>query len=160
MSTSEPALDRGLPEIGAGEDPAALAFWWNSIGVHLVRRLRKADVAMGLPPAQASALSVLVFGGRHTLGELAAREQVTPPTMSRVVTGLERRGMARRVRDAADRRVVHVEATARGRQVMERGRTARVERLQRDLSALPADERAMLARAARIFLALPDSEDY
>lgn len=141
-------------------DPGSLAFRWNSIAVHLVRRLRHADQVLGVPPARLSTLSVLVFGGSHTLGELAEREQVTPPTMTRIVTGLEAMGLARRVRDAADARVVHVEATARGRRVMERGRRLRVERLTRELEALPHEDREILDRAASILLGLERAGEY
>jgi DNA-binding MarR family transcriptional regulator len=140
--------------------PGALAFRWNTIAIHLVRRLRKADAALGVPPARLSALSVLVFGGPHTLGELAAREQVTPPTMTRIVTGLERMGLARRLPDPADGRVVRVEATPAGVEIMERGRMLRVERLAEELRALPAADRATLARAASILAGLERADDY
>src|SRR4051794_8477637 len=62
----------------------------HSTAIHLLRRVRKQDVAVGQGPARLSALSVLVFGGTKTLGELAAAEQVKPPTMSRIVAGLAR----------------------------------------------------------------------
>lgn len=141
-------------------DPASLAFRWNSIAIHLVRRLRTADAALGVPPGRLSALSVLVFGGPHTLGALAEREQVTPPTMTRIVTGLEAMGLARRVRDEADARVVNVEATRRGVAVMERGRRLRVERLTAELDALPLEDRETLNRAAEILLGLEHASDY
>lgn len=137
-----------------------LAFRWNTIAIHLVRRLRKADAALGVPPARLSALSVLVFGGPHTLGELAAREQVTPPTMTRIVTGLEQMGLARRSPDPADGRVVRVEATPEGAAIMERGRMLRVERLAEELRALPERDRATLARAASILAGLEQATEY
>ena len=62
----------------------------HSAAIHLLRRVRKQDVATGEGPARLSALSVLVFGGPKALGELAAAEQVKPPTMSRMVAGLAR----------------------------------------------------------------------
>src|ERR1700692_3734299 len=62
----------------------------HSAAIHLLRRLRKQDAASGVGPAQLPALSVLVFAGPKTLGELAAAEQVKPPTMSRIVAGLAR----------------------------------------------------------------------
>ena len=62
----------------------------HSTAIHLLRRVRKQDVASGEGPARLSALSVLVFGGAKTLGELAAAEQVKPPTMSRIIAGLAR----------------------------------------------------------------------
>src|SRR2546422_3455480 len=63
----------------------------HSAAIHLLRHVRKQDVATREAPARLSALSVLVFGGPVTLGQLAAAEQVKPPTMTRIVTGLERR---------------------------------------------------------------------
>ncbi len=72
----------------------------HSAAIHLLRQVRKQDVATREAPARLSALSVLVFGGSVTLGQLAAAEQVKPPTMTRIVTGLERSGLAERV-DAA-----------------------------------------------------------
>ena len=71
-------------------DTAAIADRLHSAAIHLLRRVRKQDAATGEGPARLSALSVLVFGGPMTLGQLAAAEQVKPPTMSRIVTGLER----------------------------------------------------------------------
>src|SRR3954447_15028799 len=103
----------------------------HSTAIHLLRRVRKQDVAVGQGPARLSALSVLVFGGTKTLGELAAAEQVKPPTMSRVVQGLEADGLVRRASDSRDGRIVRLHATARGRRVMQRGRERRVANLAR-----------------------------
>src|SRR5436305_15150059 len=77
----------------------------HSAAIHLLRRLRVRDLASGIGPAQLSALSVLVFGGPRSLGELAEAEQVRPPTMSRIVEGLERAGLACRQATADGRRV-------------------------------------------------------
>src|SRR6059058_738700 len=68
----------------------------HSAAIHLLRRLRVGDRESGIGPAQLSALSVLVFGGPRSLGELADAEQVRPPTMSRIVSGLERAGLVKR----------------------------------------------------------------
>jgi DNA-binding MarR family transcriptional regulator len=94
-----------------------------------LRHVRREDPATGVPPAQLSALSVLVFGGPRTLGELAAAEQVRPPTMTRIVQALEDRGLVRRKRDSEDGRVHHLRATAKGRRVLQAGRERRVRRL-------------------------------
>src|SRR5205085_12061410 len=101
----------------------------HSAVLHLLRRLRVRDRESGIGPAQLSALSVLVFGGPRTLGELAAAEQVRPPTMTRIVQGLEVDGLVRRERDAQDGRIHRLTATARGRRVMQHGRDRRVARL-------------------------------
>jgi DNA-binding MarR family transcriptional regulator len=99
-------------------------------------------------PAQLSALSVLVFGGPRTLGELAAAEQVRPPTMTRIVHGLEADGLVRRVRDRRDGRVHRLHATAKGRRVMLSGRERRVANLGKLLGRLSPDEVARIREAA------------
>src|SRR5881392_804126 len=78
----------------------------HSAALHLLRRLRRQDEAMGLTPARASALSIMVFGGPVTIGALARAEQVTAPTATRLVVGMERDGLLRREDDDQDGRVV------------------------------------------------------
>jgi DNA-binding MarR family transcriptional regulator len=112
--------------------------------------VRREDPVAGVPPAQLSALSVLVFGGSRTLGELAAAEQVRPPTMTRVVQGLEATGLVRRARDAQDGRVHRLHATAKGCRVMQRGRERRVASLAALLDRLPADDVARVREAAEL----------
>jgi len=93
---------------------------------------------------------VLVFGGPRTLGELAAAEQVRPPTMTRIVQALEVGGLVRRERDADDRRVHRLHATANGRRVMQRGRERRVANLATLLDRLSLDEIARVREAAEL----------
>jgi DNA-binding MarR family transcriptional regulator len=112
--------------------------------------VRREDPATGVPPAQLSALSVLVFGGPRTLGELAAAEHVRPPTMTRIVQGLERNGLARRERDRRDGRVHRLHATVRGRQVMHDGRERRVANLAALLARLSPAEIARVREAAEL----------
>ena len=71
----------------------ALADKLHSSAIHLLRQLRKEDDASGISAPRLSALSVVVFGGPLTLGQLAKAEQVKPPTMTRIVTGLEKDGL-------------------------------------------------------------------
>jgi DNA-binding MarR family transcriptional regulator len=122
-----------------GNDAVAIADRLHSAAIHLLRRLRVRDRESGIGPAQLSALSVLVFGGSRSLGELAEEEQVRPPTMSRIVAGLER---ARLVRRSAteDARRVRLEATAKGTKILQEGRKRRVESLAHALSLLPEKE--------------------
>src|SRR5215831_3565820 len=111
----------------------------HSAAIHLLRRLRVRDLASGIGPAQLSALSVLVFGGPRSLGELAEAEQVRPPTMSRIVAGLERDGLVRR-HLTEDKRRVRLEATAKGTKILQEGRQRRVELLARSLHTLTQGE--------------------
>ena len=118
----------------------------HSAAIHLLRRARRTDPLTGISPAQLSALSVLMSGPK-TLGDLAAAEQVRPPTMSRLVSEMERAGVARKVADREDARVVRVHATAKGLRALSRGRAMRIEAIERLLSGLDADEHATLDAA-------------
>ncbi len=111
----------------------------HSAAIHLLRRLRVRDRESGVGPAQLSALSVLVFGGPRSLGELADAEQVRPPTMSRIVAGLERAGLVKR-RKTEDARRVRLEASAKGTKILQEGRKRRVESLAKALSVLSDEE--------------------
>jgi DNA-binding MarR family transcriptional regulator len=126
---------------------ADVAFQLNSVAIHLVRRARTADQELGVPPGQLSALSVLVFGGERTIAELAETEQVTSPTMTRIVDGLERAGLAKRHPHPDDGRAMLVRATAKGRRIMERGRRNRVQLITGLLQGMPPDDLAAVARA-------------
>jgi DNA-binding MarR family transcriptional regulator len=107
----------------------------HSAAIHLLRRLRVRDLASGIGPAQVSALSVLVFAGPRSLSELAEAEQVRPPTMSRIVAGLERGGLVCR-HAMQDKRRVRLEATPAGTRMLQEGRKRRVESLAAALAAL------------------------
>jgi DNA-binding MarR family transcriptional regulator len=136
---------------GREEQPAEeLADRWHSLAIHLLRRLRREDVKAGLTGPRLSALSVIVFGGPITLGDLAAAEQVRPPTMTRLVRALEEEGLVRRENDSMDGRIVRVRATAKGESVLTAGRTRRVRKLMQPLAALTAAERKTLHDAAAI----------
>jgi DNA-binding MarR family transcriptional regulator len=126
----------------------------HSAAIHLLRSVRVEDRASGLSGPRLSALSVVVFAGPLPMAALAAAEQLQPPTVTRLVRGLEREGLVERVRDAQDRRVLRVRATARGRQLLEEGRRRRVAHLAAALDALPAADRKLLARAAELIAVL------
>src|SRR5882762_4839379 len=122
----------------------------HSAAIHLLRRLRVEDKALGLTGPRASALSVIVFRGPLTMSALAEAEQVRRPTISRLIDGLERRGLVRRVSDPADGRVQLVEATAAGKRLLQKGRARRVARLTQGVVQLSRDDQQVLARAAHL----------
>ena len=94
-----------------------------------------------------------------TLGQLAAAEQVRPPTITRLVAGLEADGLVTRETDPADRRVVHVAATARGAKLLREGRARRVASLAQALRGLEPAERRALERAVPILERVVRRED-
>jgi len=116
--------------------------------IRLLRRLRREDAAIGLPPARASALSVLVFGGPSSLGDLAQAEQVTAPTMSRVVAALVGDGLVTREGDPADGRVVRLRATERGEALLRDGKARRLRAFSELLQGLEVADLATIERAA------------
>ena len=119
----------------------------HSAAIHLLRGVRREDAAAGLPPAQLSALSVVVFGGPLTLGRLAEAEQVRSPTMTRIVTSLETAGLVTREPHPDDARSTLVTATAAGRELLLEGRRRRVSVLEARIAELEPSERAAIAQA-------------
>lgn len=128
----------------------ALADQLHSAAIHLLRQLRKEDDASGLSAPRLSALSVVVFGGPLTLGQLAAAEQVKPPTMTRIVTGLEKEGLVKRIGDPRDRRLTRIQATIKGQKVLTAGRARRVEKLAAAVTDLRQSELAELTRGVHL----------
>jgi DNA-binding MarR family transcriptional regulator len=121
----------------------------HSAAIHLLRLVRGQDAAIGIGPAQLSALSVLVFGGPLSLNELARAEQVRPPTMSRIVDALESQELARRRANQQDRRALLIEATEKGVRIMKLGRRRRVKFLATRLRRLNPTELQEIGRAVQ-----------
>jgi DNA-binding MarR family transcriptional regulator len=107
----------------------------------LNRRLRQESLE-GLSPAQSSALGAVNRLDSPTLGELAAGEQVQPPTMTKIVAFLADAGMVTRVTDPSDRRSARVHITPVGKRTLERIRTRKNAFLIQRLTALGPDELA------------------
>ena len=138
------------PESSTNPDVVAIADQLHSAAIHLLRRVRKQDTATGEGPARLSALSVLVFGGPKTLGELAAAEQVKPPTMSRIVAGLARSRLIDITADPQDARRMRIRATSKGTRLLQKGRELRIAYLASHLEALAPEELTKLADAVEI----------
>jgi DNA-binding MarR family transcriptional regulator len=111
--------------------------------LRLSRRLRQ-QVAGGVTSSQVSALATVERLGTPTLGELASSEQVQPPSMTKIVVGLEAAGLVARQEDDNDGRIVRVKLTAEGRRTLQRSRSLRNAYLVRRLRVLSAEERAAL----------------
>ena len=122
----------------------------HSAAIHLLRRLRVEDEALGISAPRLSVLSVLVFAGPKRIGELARIEQVEPPTMTRLVDALVRDGLALREPDPDDARAVRVRATPTGARTLRRGRARRVETLRTRLATLSPAELAALGEGVEV----------
>lgn len=128
----------------------ALADRLHSLAIHLLRQVREVDAMSGLSAARLSALSVLVFAGPRTVGELAATEQVSAPTMSKLLSALEADGLATRESDPEDARRVRVHATRAGSRALQKARARRVARMSTLLEGLTPTERRVVARAVAL----------
>jgi len=138
------------PEFASAPDAVVVADRLHSAAIHLLRRVRKQDVATGEGPARLSALSVLVFGGPKSLGELATAEQIKPPTMSRIVAGLARSRLVAIAADPHDARRMQIRATAKGVRLLQKGRQLRIAYLSSHLDTLAPEELAKLGEAVEI----------
>jgi DNA-binding MarR family transcriptional regulator len=136
-------VTQGAPASGAAGRDAEIAARLRLAVTRLSRRLRQ-QVAGGLTSSQVSALATVERLGAPTLGELAAFEQVQPPSMTKMVVGLEGAGLVMRREDDSDGRIVRVVLTPEGRRTVQRSRSLRNAYLARRLRVLSEDERARL----------------
>jgi DNA-binding MarR family transcriptional regulator len=116
----------------------------------LGRQLRQQGPPDQVTLSQLSALYTIANHGDITLGELAEREQVKPPTMSRLVAALEEGGYIVRTTDATDRRSVRVDLTPKGRRLIERRRSERDAFLTQRVATLSSEDRASLPQVVEI----------
>lgn len=94
---------------------------------HAAGHFRMLDAELGLSPARFSVLATIRYEGAHRIGDLARREGVAQPTMTKLVAGLERDGLVVRLPDSGDRRGVIVDLTAEGRALVRRARARKID---------------------------------
>jgi DNA-binding MarR family transcriptional regulator len=112
----------------------------------LNRRMR-AEGNVDLSPLPLSALATLSRHGPLRLGELAARESVAAPTMSRAIAVLDDRGAVTRTPDPADARSVLLDVTPRGREILDEVRAHYTRTVERRLQKLDGAQLAALEAA-------------
>ena len=135
-------------------DSEDIADQLHSAAIHLLRKLRKEDEGSGLNAPRLSALSVIVFGGPIALGDLAAAEQVRPPTMTRIVNALEEQGLVLKKQNKNDGRSTLLSATPAGKKLLMEGRARRVHALAKQIAALSREQRSTLQEASEILKAV------
>ena len=119
--------------------------------LRLARRLRQMrDESLDLNSNQLSAMSVLLNNGDLTMGELAAQEKVRPPSMTRIVNGLELRGLVARTPRVTDGRQSVVSLTDAGRQILLANRRRRDEWLAVRIAELTPSDREVLQHAVDV----------
>ena len=108
------------------QEPEAFVAAWEAFAL-ATRRARARfgrDDGIELTPSQLHLLDSLGDGGASTVGRLAEAAGVSAPTATRMLDGLERRGVVQRSADGADRRCVNVLLTDTGRDLVRRKRAA------------------------------------
>jgi DNA-binding MarR family transcriptional regulator len=124
-----------------------LAEQLHSMAIRLLRAVRRVDQSSGSTAPRLSALSVVVYNGSITLGELAEAEQVRPPTMTRIVNALEKQQLIVKAKDVKDGRVIRIAATTKGKKLLLQSRARRIQLLSEQIQRLKGDEQAKLAAA-------------
>jgi DNA-binding MarR family transcriptional regulator len=155
---TSPAAPPRVPELPYAEvkavdlrSNAGLANALRPSVMRLARRLRQMrDDSVGLNANQLSAMAVLLNSGDLPMGELAAQEKVQPPSMTRIVNGLEERGLVTRQPDPHDRRSARVSLTESGRQILLANRRRRDQWLAVRIAELEPEERDVLRQCVRI----------
>jgi len=122
----------------------------HSTAIHMLRKLRREDERFGLNAPRLSALSVIVFAGPLSLSNLAAAEQVRPPTMTRIVNALADQGLVHKERDPNDARGIRLSATAAGKTLLAQAQKRRVDSVARQIARLDKDQQRTLEMAANI----------
>ena len=112
--------------------------------LRLTRIIRNQRVDISVSLTQLSAMSTLHKRGSMSAGELASCERVQPPSMTKVLSNLEDRGLVRRDAHPGDRRQAIIAITEAGIALLDSERRTRDTWLSLRLAQLTPDERALL----------------
>ncbi|MGH3506574.1 MAG: MarR family winged helix-turn-helix transcriptional regulator, partial [Nocardioidaceae bacterium] len=115
-------MPRGTPDTSVNRIAAIL----DGAAERLLDRARRGPRRAKLEPRPRRVLTSIVYGCPKPMCSLAAGENITPQAMTTLVDGLERAGYVRRIRSAADRRVIMVSATPAGRALLDEERASRI----------------------------------
>ena len=137
-----------MPDLQEG-DAAALSTLRSAV-MRLSRRLRNQRVEESLTPTEMQVLATLARCGQATPGELARKEHVQPPSMTRIVAMLEEKGLVRREPHPDDRRQVVVSSTDEAVSILEQSRAKRDAWLADLATGLTEEEWAVLRAAAPV----------
>jgi DNA-binding MarR family transcriptional regulator len=138
-----------MPDLSRGEDAAAVNALRSSV-MRLSRRLRHQRVDESLSPTEMSVLGTLSLCGKATPGELARKEHVQPPSMTRIVALLESKGLVRLEPHPDDRRQKVVTRTEQAEAMLAESRAKRNAFLASLAEGLTDEEWAKLREAAPV----------
>jgi DNA-binding MarR family transcriptional regulator len=129
-----------------------------SLAFGRMTRILRRGMPSGLGPGSISALATVVRTGPLRLGDLAAREGIAPPTLTRIIAGLEESGYVRREPDPTDGRAIRVRSTNRAQDLINGAGEHRQGVLRDRLEALAPEDLELLLRAVPVLEALAADE--
>jgi DNA-binding MarR family transcriptional regulator len=140
-------------------DAVALADRLRPVLLRLARELRREARAEGVSPSQVTLLVAIKYAPGIGLKELAERERVTAPAISRQVDRLVKAGFVERAESKDDRRRVGLTLTEAGRRVLRKVRSRRTVWLAQRLRLLSSSDLAALEAAIEPLARLLDGEE-
>ncbi|MGK2948232.1 MAG: MarR family winged helix-turn-helix transcriptional regulator [Acidimicrobiales bacterium] len=146
MSSVPPETSSPQPDLDATVELAGQL----RLSVTRLARVLRQTADTDLSPTQGSVLATVSSHGPLTLGELAERERVASPTITKVIGLLHEKGLVDKATDPDDRRFVRVALTPAGEDLLERTRARKNAWLARQLAQLTDDEQARLAAATEV----------
>lgn len=122
-----------------------------------LNRLATQRIQMPLPSAQARLLATVEVHGEARIGDLAAVDHCSQPTMTTQVRRLEDAGLVSRTVDPGDARAVRIRITAEGRRTLNAVRADRAAAIEPQLAMLEPADREVLAEAVQVLRRLLDN---
>jgi DNA-binding MarR family transcriptional regulator len=130
------------PRQGLGADLLAV--------VARLNRLATQRIQMPLPSAQARLLATIEAQGEARIGDLAAVDHCSQPTMTTQVRRLEEAGLVTRAVDPGDARAVRIRITPEGLRTLTAVRADRAAAIEPQLARLEPADRQVLADAVEV----------
>jgi DNA-binding MarR family transcriptional regulator len=131
------------------------------LAVARLQRIVRQQAMGGLNLAEGSCLAIIDRHGPLSLSDVASRENLSAPTITKIVMRLENQGLIERLADPTDRRVSLVAVSKNGAALLKRVRSSRTAYLQRKLRELSDDDLGRLLAALPVLevLATEHPED-
>lgn len=124
------------------------------LAVARLQRIVRQQAMGGLNLAEGSCLAVIDRHGPLSLSDVASRENLSAPSITKIVTRLEGQGLIERLTDHTDRRISLVAVSRKGAALLERIRSSRTAYLDRRLHELSEDDLARLLAALPVIESL------
>ena len=125
-----------------------------SMAIGRLSRVLRRDAPSGLGAGSLSALATVVRYGPARLGDVAAREGIAPPTLSRIMVALEEAGYVVRTPDPTDKRATTVAATESAHELITGTGSSRAAVVRQRMEALSEADRRRLLDAVPVLEAL------